>query len=76
MIQTVKKSYQRKVCFIMYIRKSILNGIAITAGGILLFILAFLFCFTEYSIPTYFYVAAWTGCLLMMLSRVTKTLRS
>ena len=66
---------QRKVCFIMYIRKSILGGLTAAAGMTVLAILMVLFCFTEIQIPTIVYAAAWTGCLCAMLHGASRIYR-
>lgn len=70
-----KKSYKRKVCFIMYIRKSLLGGLIAAAGMTVLAILMVLFCFTEMQIPTIIYAAAWIGCLCAMLRGASRIYR-
>ncbi|HJC33184.1 hypothetical protein H6B07_13020 [Mediterraneibacter glycyrrhizinilyticus] len=52
----------------MYIRKSVLRGIAAIAGIIILAAVAVLYCFTEISIPMPVYAAVWFGCLAVMLA--------
>ena len=52
----------------MYIRKSVLRGIAAIAGIIILAAVAVLYCFTEISVPTPVYAAAWFGCIAAVLA--------
>ncbi len=70
-----KKSYKRKVCFIMYIRKSLLGGLVAAAGMAVLAILMVLFCFSEMRIPSAVYAAAWFGCLCAMLHGASRIYR-
>lgn len=51
----------------MDIRKSVFNGIVSVLGIILLIVLAVLYCFTEFSVPTPVYAAAWFGCIAVVL---------
>ncbi len=56
----------------MYIRKSVLSAVIITAGVCVLIVLASLFCFTETKIPAPAFCGAWTACLLAMASWVKR----
>ena len=57
----------RKVCFMMYIRKSVLSAAAMILGGAVLFLAAFLFAFTEVEIPSGVCAAVWFGCLYAVI---------
>lgn len=70
-----KKSYKRRVCFIMYIRKSFLGALTAAAGMAALAVLTVLFCFTETELPTIVYAAAWAGCLYAMLRGASRIYR-
>ena len=63
-----KKSYKRKVCFIMYIRKSVLCVLTGILGVSVLAVLCVLFCFTQTNVPTAVYAAGWFGCLGAMMA--------
>lgn len=47
----------------MYIRKSVLSGMVMLAGGLILAVVAILFCFTEITVPRYVYIAVWAVCI-------------
>lgn len=52
----------------MDIRKSVFNRIISISGIISLIVLAVLYCFTEISVPTPVYAAAWFGCIAAVLA--------
>lgn len=56
----------------MYIKKSIISGIVITLGVIVLTALAVLYCFTEIQIPGGVYIIAWIGCILAIVDIVDR----
>ncbi len=51
----------------MNIRKSVFNSIISITGIVFLIVLAVLYCFTEVSVPTPVYAAAWFGCIAVVL---------
>lgn len=60
----------------MYIKKSLVNGIIMTLGGIILAALAVLYCFTEFPIPGGVYIFAWMGCILSIVTIICKIERA
>lgn len=70
-----RKSYVRKVCFIMYIKKSVLSALTAFVGAVVLLLLAVLFCFTEIGIPAWVYAAGWFGSLWSVLYIVSRIYR-
>lgn len=65
-------TYERKVCVIMYIRKSVISRTVMFLGACVLLILAFLYCFTEIEIPGAVYMLVWSGCILTVVEMVGK----
>lgn len=47
----------------MYIKKSIISGFVMTLGGIILAVLAILFCFTEIQLPGAACISIWIVCI-------------
>lgn len=64
--------YERKVCVIMYIKKSVISGIIIMTGICVLAALTILYCFTEVQIPRAVYMAIWVGCIAAVTEIVGK----
>lgn len=52
----------------MYIKKSVLKAAVLTAGSIILILLAVLYCFTETNISSTVYLISWLACLYAMLA--------
>lgn len=56
----------------MYIKKSVISGIVMVLGAVVLAILAVLYCFTEVQIPGYVYIIAWIGSILAVVDIVDR----
>ena len=62
---------EREVLF-MYMRKSLLAGIVIAIGGIILLTLVILFGFTEIQISKTIYLLCWVSCISAVKGIVEK----
>lgn len=50
-------------CVFMYIKKSIITGMIMVLGGIILLTVAIVFCFTEVTVSRYVCLAVWLVCI-------------
>lgn len=62
---------KRGVIF-MYIKKSVICGVIIFTGVLLLLVLSILYCFTEINIPGVLYILAWVLCIFFVVKSVSK----
>lgn len=59
----------------MNIKKSVLTGMIMLLGGIVLLVVTFLFCFSEIKVSRYICLAVWLLCIRLVFVLIKKVER-